>query len=37
MWRRDACGVLRCRVCGGLEQAQLYEAEDAGLAEAVGR
>lgn len=31
MWRRDRCGVLRCRSCCGLEHAQLYEAEDAGL------
>ena len=30
-WRRDAEWVLRCSACGGLEQGQLYAAEDAGL------
>ncbi len=32
-WRLDDACVLRCPTCGGLEQGQVYAAEDAGLLE----
>lgn len=28
-WRIDPAGVLRCHACGGIEQGQVYAAEDA--------